>query len=236
MGNTVVLKPAEQTPLTAMRLAELALEAGLPEGVFNVITGAGSVVGEALIRHPAVRKLSFTGSTEVGARVMQLAANDIKRVSLELGGKSANIVFADCDFDRAIASAASSSLANAGQDCCARSRLLVERAIYDRFAGALVDAFEKIKVGDPLDEATEMGPLVTAAHRARVMSYIDAGRSEGATLATGGNGDGCFLEPTLFLDAKPEMRIVLEEIFGPVVAAMPFDSEADAIRMANDSM
>ena len=208
----------------------------MPEGVFSVVTGSGSNVGEAIIRHPLVRKVSFTGSTEVGMRVMALAANDIKRVSLELGGKSANIVFADCDFERAVRSAADSSLGNAGQDCCARSRVLVERAIYDRFAAALVDAFEKIKVGDPLDEATEMGPLVTAAHRARVMSYIDAGRSEGATLATGGNGDGCFLEPTLFLDAKPEMRIVLEEIFGPVVAAMPFDSEADAIRMANDSM
>src|SRR5205814_1790442 len=183
MGNTVVLKPAEQTPLTALRLAELALEAGLPEGVFNVVTGPGSVVGEALIRHPAVRKLSFTGSTEVGARVMQLAANDIKRVSLELGGKSANIIFADCDFDRAVASAASSSLGNAGQDCCARSRVLVERSLYDRFSRALVDAFEKVKVGDPLDDSTEMGPLVTAAHCIRVKSYIDIGQSEGATLA-----------------------------------------------------
>src|SRR5207248_10655531 len=141
MGNTVVLKPAEQTPLTALRLAELALEAGIPEGVFSVVTGAGSEVGEAIIRHPMVRKVSFTGSTEVGSRVMQLAAHDIKRVSLELGGKSANIVFADCDFERAVASAASSSLGNAGQDCCARSRVLVERAIYDRFARALVDAF-----------------------------------------------------------------------------------------------
>src|SRR5205085_10698853 len=142
MGNTVVLKPAEQTPLTALRLAELALEAGIPEGVFSVVTGAGSEVGEAIIRHPMVRKVSFTGSTEVGIRVMQLAANDVKRVSLELGGKSANIVFADCDFDRAVASAASSSPGNAGQDCCARSRVLVERSIHDRFSRALVEAFE----------------------------------------------------------------------------------------------
>jgi betaine-aldehyde dehydrogenase len=235
MGNTVVLKPAEQTPLTALRLAELALEAGVPEGVFSVVTGAGSEVGEALIRHRAVRKVSFTGSTEVGARVMQVAGSDIKRVSLELGGKSANIIFADCDFDRAVASAASSSLGNAGQDCCARSRVLVERSIYDRFARAVVDAFEKVIVGNPLDDATEMGPLVTAAHCARVRSYIDAGQSEGATLATGGRGDGCFLYPTVFLDAKPEMRIVREEIFGPVVAMMPFDEEADAVRLANDS-
>jgi len=235
MGNTVVLKPAEQTPLTALRLAELALEAGVPEGVFSVVTGSGSEVGEAIIRHPLVRKVSFTGSTEVGMRVMQLAANDIKRVSLELGGKSANIVFADCDFERAVASAASSSLGNAGQDCCARSRVLVERSIYDRFSQALVRAFEAVKVGDPLDDATEMGPLVTAAHCARVRSYIDAGKSEGATLATGGRGEGCFLYPTVFLDAKPEMRIVREEIFGPVVAVMPFDDEADAVRLANDS-
>ena len=235
MGNTVVLKPAEQTPLTALRLAELALEAGVPEGVFTVVTGPGSVVGEALIRHPAVRKVSFTGSTEVGARVMQLAANDIKRVSLELGGKSAIIVFADCDVDRAVESATWSSLGNAGQDCCARSRVLVERALYDRFASALVRAFEKVKVGNPLDEATEMGPLVTAAHCARVKSYIEVGKGEGATLATGGHGDGCFLYPTVFLDAKPEMRIAREEIFGPVVAVMPFEDEADAIRLANDS-
>ena len=235
MGNTVVLKPAEQTPLTALRLAELALEAGVPEGVFTVVTGAGAEVGEALIRHPAVRKVSFTGSTEVGARVMEVAAHDIKRVSLELGGKSANVVFADCDFDRAVASAASSSLGNAGQDCCARSRVLVERTLYERFAPALVRAFEKVKVGNPLDETTEMGPLVTAAHCARVRSYIDAGRAEGATLATGGRGEGCFLDPTVFLDAKPDMRIMREEIFGPVVAVMPFDDEADAVRLANDS-
>jgi len=211
------------------------LEAGIPEGVFSVVTGAGSEVGEAIIRHPMVRKVSFTGSTEVGTRVMQLAAHDIKRVSLELGGKSANIVFADCDFERAVASAASSSLGNAGQDCCARSRVLVERAIYDRFSSALTDAFEKVEVGDPLDEDTEMGPLVTAAHCARVMSYIELGKSEGATLATGGDGDGCFVLPALFVDAKPDMRIVREEIFGPVAAVMPFDEEADAVRLANDS-
>ena len=239
MGNTVVLKPAEQTPLTALRLADLALEAGMPEGVFTVLTGPGSVVGEAIITHPLVRKLAFTGSTEVGRRVMELGARDIKRVSLELGGKSANLIFDDCDFDRAVASAVSSSLGNAGQDCCARSRVLVQRSIYDRFAQALVDGFERVRVGDPLADETEMGPLVTQSHRERVLSYIDAGRSEGATLATGGNareGAGTYLEPAVFVDVKPEMRIAREEIFGPVVAVMPFDSEDDGVRMANDSV
>ena len=241
MGNTVVLKPAEQTPLTAMRLAELALEAGFPEGVFTVIPGAGSVVGEAIIKHPAVRKVAFTGSTAVGMNVMRLAADDVKRVSLELGGKSANLVFEDCDFDRAVASAASSALGNAGQDCCARSRVLVQQSIYDRFSKAVVEAFNKIKVGDPLADETEMGPLVTAAHRDRVMQYIDSGRSEGATLACGGGANdyperGTYLAPTVFLDAKPEMAIVREEIFGPVVAVMPFADEEQAVAMANDSM
>jgi betaine-aldehyde dehydrogenase len=238
MGNTVVVKPAEQTPLTALRLAELALEAGLPEGVLNVVTGTGTEVGEAIITHPLVRKVAFTGSTEVGARVMQLAAADIKRVSLELGGKSANVIFDDCDFDRAVASAVSSALGNAGQDCCARSRILVQQTIYDRFSRALVEAFRAVKAGDPLDDATELGPLVTAAHRRRVLQYIDAGKSEGATLATGGtcpDGPGTFLEPAVFLDTKPDMTIVREEIFGPVVAVMPFRDEAEAVALANDS-
>jgi betaine-aldehyde dehydrogenase len=238
MGNTVVLKPAEQTPLTAIRLGELALEAGLPEGVFTIVTGQGSIAGEAILTHPLVRKLAFTGSTEVGKRVMELGSRDIKRVSLELGGKSANLIFDDCDFDRAVASAVSSSLGNAGQDCCARSRVLVQRTIYDRFAKTLVDAFENVNVGDPLDDETEMGPLVTAAHLRRVVSYIDKGKSEGATLATGGRtreGDGTYLDPTVLIDVKPEMTIAREEIFGPVVAVMPFDSEDDAVRMANDS-
>ena len=238
MGNTVVLKPAEQTPLTAMRLAELALAAGIPEGVFTVITGSGSVIGEALVKHPLVRKIAFTGSTEVGTNVMRLAADDIKRVSLELGGKSANVIFEDCDFDKAVDSAASSSLGNAGQDCCARSRVLVQQSIYDRFAKALVEKFGAMKVGDPLLDETEMGPLVSTSHRARVMKYIDAGKAEGATLACGGNATerGAYLEPTIFLDAKPDMTIVREEIFGPVVAVMPFDSEDDGVRLANDSM
>lgn len=239
MGNTVVLKPAEQTPLTALRLAELALEAGIPEGVFQVVTGSGSEIGEAIVRHPLVRKVAFTGSTEVGMSVMRIAADDIKRVSLELGGKSANLIFDDADFGKAVDSAASSALGNAGQDCCARSRIFVQRGIYDRFSEALVKKFCDLKVGDPLDEATEMGPLVTTAHRERVMKYVESGKSEGATLACGGgtpDGPGSYLEPTIFLDAKPEMTIVREEIFGPVVTVTPFDTEADAVRMANDSI
>ncbi len=239
MGNTVVLKPAEQTPLTALRLAELALEAGIPEGVFTVVTGSGSVIGEALVKHPLIRKVAFTGSTEVGMSVMRLAADDIKRVSLELGGKSANLIFEDCDFERAVDSAVSSALGNAGQDCCARSRILVQHSICDRFSKALVEKFAAIKVGDPLDESTEMGPLVTGAHRARVLKYIEAGTSEGATLAAGGGtpkSDGSYLEPTVFLDVKPEMTIVREEIFGPVVTVMPFRDEEDGIAAANDSV
>jgi betaine-aldehyde dehydrogenase len=239
MGNTVVLKPAEQTPLTALRLAELARDAGIPEGVFTVLTGKGSVIGEAIVKHPLVRKVAFTGSTEVGSNVMRLAADDIKRVSLELGGKSANLVFDDCHFERAIASAVSSALGNAGQDCCARSRILVQDTLYDRFTKALVDAFERVKVGDPLEEATEMGPLVTAAHRQRVQAYIDKGKSEGATLAVGGvapSRAGMYLQPAVFLDATPDMTIVREEIFGPVVAVMRFHDEAEAVAMANDSM
>lgn len=238
MGNTVVLKPAEQTPLTAMRLAELAREAGFPEGVFTVITGAGSVAGEALVRHPLIRKVGFTGSTEIGSRVMRIAADDIKRVTLELGGKSANIIFDDCDFDRAVASAVSSALGNAGQDCCARSRVLVQQTLYDRFSKAVVDGFQRVNVGDPLSEETEMGPLITSAHRERVLEYVAAGREEGATLATGGTqpgGRGTYLQPAVFLDATPQMKIVREEIFGPVVAVMPFKDEDDAVRQANDS-
>ncbi|MGZ8852013.1 MAG: aldehyde dehydrogenase family protein [Thermoanaerobaculia bacterium] len=239
MGNSVVLKPAEQTPLTALRLEKLALEAGIPDGVFQVITGSGSVVGDALLRHPLVRKVAFTGSTEVGMNVMRIAADDIKRVSLELGGKSPNIIFDDADFDRAVASAASSALGNAGQDCCARSRVLVQQSLYDRFQKAIVEAFEKIKVGDPLDDQTEMGPLITTAHRERVMQYIASGKSEGATLACGGEAprlSGSYLQPAVFLDVTPKMKIAREEIFGPVITVMPFDHESDAVTMANDSL
>jgi betaine-aldehyde dehydrogenase len=235
MGNCVILKPAEQTPVTALRLAELALEAGFPENVFTILTGSGSILGEALVKHRDVRKIAFTGSTEVGSAVMRLAADNITRVSLELGGKSADIIFAEADFDRAVASAVSSSLGNAGQDCCARSRILIERSIHDRFAKALVEAFERVKAGEPLDDATEMGPLVTSTHCDKVMSYIDRGQNEGATLATGGKRTGCYVTPAVFLDATSDMAIVREEIFGPVVTLQPFDDEAGAIRMANES-
>jgi betaine-aldehyde dehydrogenase len=242
MGNTVVLKPAELTPLTALRLADLATEAGLPPGVFNVVAGSGPVVGEALILNPLVRKIAFTGSTEVGSRVMQLAARDIKRVTLELGGKSANVIFADCDITRAVESAATSALGNAGQDCCARSRILVEDSLYERFLTALIERFGKVRLGDPLDDDTEMGPLVSADQRNRVARYIESGSVQGATIACGGTApageafeDGWFMAPTIFSDARRDMRIVQEEIFGPVVAVMRFRDEEEAIRMANDS-
>jgi betaine-aldehyde dehydrogenase len=243
MGNTIVVKPAEQTPLTALRLGELALEAGIPPGVFNIVPGEGVPAGEALVRHPLVRKISFTGSTEIGRHVMRLAADDVKRVTLELGGKSANIVFADANFERAVASAASSLLGNAGQDCCARSRLLVERPIYDKFVAQLIELFQKVKVGDPLDEQTEMGSLISLSHRERVCGYIEAGRSEGAELLCGGKAPeaaalarGAYLNPTLFANVRPEMKIAQEEIFGPVLSVIPFETEADAVAIANDSL
>jgi len=243
MGNTIVVKPAEQTPLTALRLGELALEAGIPAGVFNVVSGEGPTAGEALVRHPLVRKISFTGSTEIGSHVMRLAADDIKRVTLELGGKSANIVFADANLERAIPSAASSLLGNAGQDCCARSRLLVERSIYDKFVAQLIERFQKVRIGDPLDEKTEMGPLISLSHRERVCGYIESGRSEGASLLCGGTApdsaalaNGAYLNPTIFANVRPEMKIAQEEIFGPVLAVIPFETEAEAIAIANNSL
>ncbi|MBI3005715.1 MAG: aldehyde dehydrogenase [Ignavibacteriales bacterium] len=243
MGNTVVVKPASQTPLTALRIAELALEAGIPSGVLNVVTGPGSRLGEALVRNPLVRKISFTGSTEVGRSVMKLAADDIKRVTLELGGKSANVVFADADLDKAVPSAVWSVLANAGQDCCARSRLLLEQSIAEEFLSRLIEQFKKVRLGDPLDEKTELGPLISHAHRTRVMSYVEAGSSEGAKLLCGGDipndqalSQGSYVRPALFSDVKPNMRIAQEEIFGPVLAVMSFTSEQEAIEFANASM
>lgn len=239
MGNTVVLKPAEVTPLSALALANLALEAGLPAGVLNVVTGQGSVAGEALIHHPVVSKISFTGSTEVGRRVMEVAAGTIKRVSLELGGKSANIVFADADLDACVGSSLWSVYDNAGQDCCARSRLLVEREIYAELVERFVAAAEAIKVGDPRLEETEMGPLITAVHRQRVADYIAIGRGEGATIAVGGDQPdlpGNFLTPAVMLEVNTQMTVMQEEIFGPVVGIIPFKSEEEAIRLANDSI
>jgi len=230
-GNTVVLKPAELTPLSALRLAELTLEAGIPEGVVNVLPGKGSVVGQRLIEHPGVAKIGFTGSTEVGESVMRGAAATIKRVTLELGGKSANVVFADADLERAAAAAPYAVFDNAGQDCCARSRILVEKSAYDRFAGLLVEATRTLKVGDPEDDATEMGPLVSAAHRETVASFV-----EGETLYTGGVPEGKgFWYPATLVEARPDDRIAREEVFGPVAALIPFADEAEAIRIANDS-
>jgi betaine-aldehyde dehydrogenase len=232
-GNTVVLKPAELTPLSALRLAELALEAGIPEGVINVLVGKGRVVGQRLVEHPDVAKIGFTGSTEVGRGVMKGAADTIKRVTLELGGKSANVVFADADLEKAAAVAPYAVFDNSGQDCCARSRILVERSAYDRFAELLVAATRNVKVGDPNDDATEMGPLISKQHRETVAGFVDADVN---TLFTGDAPDGKgFWYPCTIVEASNDDRIAREEVFGPVAALIPFDDEADAIRIANDT-
>jgi acyl-CoA reductase-like NAD-dependent aldehyde dehydrogenase len=231
-GNTVVLKPAELTPLSALRLSELILEAGIPEGVVNVLVGKGSIVGQRLVEHPDVAKIGFTGSTEVGRKVMEGAAASIKRVTLELGGKSANVVFADADLEKAASGAPYAVFDNAGQDCCARSRILVERLVYDRFLELLVDATAGVKVGDPRDESTEMGPLISAEHRRRVAAYLD-----GTPLAFQGEapeGQG-FWFPCTIVEASNDDRVAREEVFGPVAAVIPFADEADAVRTANDT-
>ena len=230
-ANTVVLKPAELTPLTALRVAELALEAGIPEGVLNVVVGPGSVCGERLVRHPDVAKIGFTGSTEVGRKVMEGAAATIKRVTLELGGKSANLVFEDADLERAAAAAPSAVFGNAGQDCCARSRILVQRSVYDRFLGLLVEATEKVRVGDPEDPATEMGPLISADQRSKVASYVER-EPIFRGKAPGGPG---FWFPCIVMEADSTDRVAQEEVFGPVAAVIPFADEAEAVRIANDS-
>ena len=232
-GNTVVLKPAELTPLTAIRLAELALAAGLPEGVLTVIPGKGSVVGERFVTHPLVRKVCFTGSTDVGKQIMRGCADQVKRVTLELGGKSANIVFADTDIAKAAAAAPYAVFDNAGQDCCARSRILVQRAAYDEFLGRLETAVKALKVIDPADEASEMGPLVSAKQKETVSGYLDA--VPAAFAGTVPDSDGFWLPPTVVLADDPSMPIWREEVFGPVVAVMPFDDEEDAVRLANDT-
>lgn len=232
-GNAVVLKPAEWTPLTSIRLGELALEAGLPEGLFQVLPGRGSVVGERFVTNPAVRKVVFTGSTAVGKRIMAGCAEQVKRVTLELGGKSANIVFADADIERAAATAPYSVFDNAGQDCCARSRLLVQRSVYDQFMAGFEQAVKNVRVGDPRDEATEVGPLVTLAHRDAVASFI----TDDTPIAFRGScpeGAGAWYAPTVVTPERGS-RIATEEIFGPVVAVLPFEDEADAIALANDT-
>ena len=230
-GNTVVLKPAELTPLSALRLAELALEAGIPDGVVNVVVGPGRVVGQRLVEHPDVAKIAFTGSTEVGAGVMRGAADTIKRVSLELGGKSANLVFADADLGRAAAAAPYAVFDNAGQDCCARSRILVERSAWDRFVELLVESTAGVRVGDPADEATEMGPLISAQHRELVSSYVDGNVVYRGNIP---NGPG-FWFPCTLVEASNDDRVAREEVFGPVAALIPFEDEAEAIALANDT-
>ena len=233
-GNTVVLKPAEITPMTAMRLAELALEAGLPEGVLTVLPGKGSVVGDRFVTHPLVRKICFTGSTEVGTRIMARAAEQVKRVTLELGGKSANVVFADADIEKAAATAPYGVFDNAGQDCCARSRILVQRSVYDRFLELLEPAVAGVKVVDPGRDDAEMGPLVSSAHRDRVAAYVD----DTTDVAFRGgipDGPGYWYPATVVLPRSASDTVWREEVFGPVVAVMPFEDEADAIRMANDT-
>ncbi|MDZ4045389.1 MAG: aldehyde dehydrogenase family protein, partial [Rhodoglobus sp.] len=234
-GNAVVLKPAEWTPLTAMRLGELALEAGLPDGLFQVLPGKGSVVGERFVTHEDVRKIVFTGSTEVGKQVMAGCAAQVKPVTLELGGKSANVVFADSDLEKAAATAPYSVFENAGQDCCARSRILVERSAYDRFMELLEPAVKGVRVGAPGDADTEMGPLVSKAHFDSVSAFVP----EDAPVAfrgTAPEGPGYWFAPTVLTPASRTDRVVTEEIFGPVVAVLPFDDEADAIELANSSI
>jgi len=237
-GNTAIVKPASQTPLTALAMADILREAGLPDGVLSVLPGPGSTVAGALIADPRVSKISFTGSTEVGTHVMQAAAPNITRVSLELGGKSANVVFADADLDVCVEKSVWSVFDNAGQDCCARSRAFVERPVYDEFVERFAKRTGSIAVGAPLDETTEMGPLISEDQRRTSLEYLGIGIEEGARHVTGGevpDGPGFFMRPALLADVDNGWRVAQEEIFGPVACAIPFDTEEEAIRMANDS-
>ncbi|MGA2662376.1 MAG: aldehyde dehydrogenase family protein [Verrucomicrobiota bacterium] len=237
-GNCVVLKPASLSPLTALALGELAHRAGLPPGVLQVLPGSGAVVGEALATHPLIRKVSFTGSTGVGRRIMELAARDLKRVSLELGGKSPNIIFADGDWQRAAETSPMSVFANTGQDCCARSRVFVERSVYEPFVESFVAAASKLVIGDPTQPETQLGPLVSAAQRGTVEDYLSDARANRARFAFGGNRchpRGYYLEPTVLLDVEKSQRCWREEIFGPVVCIAPFDDERQMLREVNAS-
>jgi acyl-CoA reductase-like NAD-dependent aldehyde dehydrogenase len=234
-GNTIVLKPAELTPLTAIELERIVLEAGLPEGVLNVVSGPGRVVGERIVEHPDVAKVAFTGSTAVGRRVSELASQTIKRVTLELGGKSANVVFADADLEAAAAAAPLAVFGNAGQDCCARSRVLVERNALDPFMEALEQSVQSLVVGDPLDESTQMGPLISADQREKVTSYVE----DGAPVAIRGSapeGPGFWFPPTVLCPVSNDDRAAREEIFGPVASVIPFEGEDEAVRIANDTI
>jgi acyl-CoA reductase-like NAD-dependent aldehyde dehydrogenase len=232
-GNTVVLKPAELTPLTAIRLGELARDAGLPEDVFTVLPGKGSVVGERFVTNPAVRKVCFTGSTDVGKQIMAGCSAQVKRLTLELGGKSANIVFADADLEQAAASAPGAAFDNAGQDCCARSRVLVQRPVYDKFLSLLEQAVTAFRVGDPAEDTAEMGPLISAGQLASVASYVDG--ADVAFTGTCPRGKGFWYPPTVLLAHSRADRHWREEIFGPVVSVLPFDDEDEAVRLANDT-
>ena len=240
-GNAIVLKPAEQTPLTSLRLAELVAEVGFPEGVLNVVTGFGETAGAALVRHPGVDAIAFTGSTEVGKTVMREAAETLKKVSLELGGKSPNIVFADADVQSAVRGASTGIFYGKGEVCAAGSRVLVERPIYDDFVAAFSERAAQMTVGDPMDANTRLGAIVSEEQLERVMSYVEAGKTEGATLVTGGEqttvgGKGNFVTATVFSDVEPGMKIAQEEIFGPVAAVMPFEDMDDAIAKANETI
>jgi aldehyde dehydrogenase (NAD+) len=236
-GNAVVLKPAEQTPLTALELAMIAAEAGVPPGVLSVVPGHGDTAGAALVAHPDVDKIAFTGSTEVGKRIMREAADSLKRVSLELGGKSPNIVFEDADLDAAVRGAFNGIFYNSGQCCTAGSRLLVQESIHDAFMKRLVERVGRLQPGEPLDPKRRYGPVVSEEQLERVLGYIEKGRAEGATLLTGGNriegGGGYWLEPTIFDRVAPEATIAREEIFGPVLATLTFHDEAAAVELAN---
>ncbi|MYC86469.1 MAG: aldehyde dehydrogenase [Acidimicrobiia bacterium] len=234
-GNTVVLKPAQLTPLTAIELERIALDAGLPEGVFQVLAGPGSLVGERLVQHPDVAKIGFTGSTEVGKRISVRASETIKRVTLELGGKSANIVFADADLEQAAAAAPGAVFGNAGQDCCARSRILVERSALDDFLDLLSANVAAMRVGNPMDEATEMGPLITAEHRSKVASFLNDDTTVVAR-GTAPDGPGFWFAPTVVTPNSLDARAVTEEIFGPIACVLPFDGEDEAISIANDTI
>ncbi len=242
VGNTAVLKPASATPLTALALGTIALEAGVPAGVLNVITGPGAIAGMALVRHPDVRKIAFTGETTTGMEIMKTAADSMTRISLELGGKSPNVIFADADLVRAIPSAVNAVFANAGQDCCARSRIFIERSIYDRAVASLVQETRKLRTGDPLQEETQIGSLISQSHRDRVRGYIVLGAEEGAEVLCGvGPPDdpalarGAYLLPAVLGSVRNAMRVAQEEIFGPVACAIPFTDEAEVVRMVNDS-
>jgi acyl-CoA reductase-like NAD-dependent aldehyde dehydrogenase len=234
-GNTVVLKPAELTPLTALEFERIALEAGIPDGVVNVLVGPGSTAGARLVEHPDVAKVAFTGSTEVGRRIAAGAAATIKRVTLELGGKSANVVFADADLEAAAAAAPGAAFGNAGQDCCARSRILVERSALDPFMGALEEHVESLRVGDPLDESTQMGPLISAEQRKTVASFVPAGAPV-AIQGSAPDGPGYWFPPTVLCPVDPGDRAVREEIFGPVAVVVPFRDAAEAVALANDTI